>query len=214
MPYTVTRQLQWPEGTPVVEISAGGLDYANPDMLAPQYPGEGETYQDPREAVEAAIGVCERWRREGRPDAQVGVGATGGMTLPFEPCSYEEARAWAERAVQRLPRCGRCGEVLPPRPFVHRELPDEEFCSEYCAEEAYEDLLSSEPVEYQVCDSCLTEAYGLGVRGKARQARLMAEAGAELPDHACDAAAEPDTRCDCGCRRGHRSEPVEGRGAP
>ena len=137
MPYTVTRQRQWPEGTAVVEVSAGGLDYSNPDALSPKYPGEFETCDDPREAVETAIAICERWRQDGAPDAQVGYGATGGMTMPFDPCSYEEARAWAQKTAERLPKCGRCGDLLPQRPYIHLDLPDEEFCSEYCTEVAY-----------------------------------------------------------------------------
>ncbi len=69
MPYTVTRQLQWPEGTPVVEISAGGRDYTNPDALSPHYPGEFETFG-------GAMAV--------------------GMTLPFDSCTFQEAREWAK----------------------------------------------------------------------------------------------------------------------
>jgi len=99
MPYTVTRQRQWPEGTPVVEISRGGLDYTNPDALSPKYPGEFRTYDDPRDAVEVAIAICRAWRKDGQRDAMVGVGATLGMTMPFDPITFQEAREWA--------RCGR-----------------------------------------------------------------------------------------------------------
>ena len=58
----VTRQLQWPEGKRVVEVSVGGMDYVNPDALVAKYQGELEEYDDPIEAVEAAIDVCRRWR--------------------------------------------------------------------------------------------------------------------------------------------------------
>ena len=51
MPYTVTRQDQW-MGELMVEISEGGFDYTNPDMLSGRWEGEGETFIDPREAVE------------------------------------------------------------------------------------------------------------------------------------------------------------------
>ncbi len=102
MPYTVTRQLQWPEGIPVIEISAGGLDYTNPDALSAKYPGEFETYDDPVEAVEAAISICRAWRKDGKKEAKVGYGATGGMTLPFEPCTFQEARQWAKRRQEIL----------------------------------------------------------------------------------------------------------------
>jgi len=38
--YTVTRQIQWPDGTPVVEVSEGDINYTNPDALKEKYPGE------------------------------------------------------------------------------------------------------------------------------------------------------------------------------
>lgn len=97
MPFTVTRQLQWPTGDAVVEISSGGLDYTNPDALVQEYAGEFETYDDPQEAVEVAIAICRAWRKDKRPDAKVGIGATGGMTMPFDTCSFNEAREWARR---------------------------------------------------------------------------------------------------------------------
>ncbi len=102
MPYTVTRQLQWPEGTPVVEISAGGRDYTNPDALSPCYPGEFEIFDDPVEAVETAISICRAWRKDGKKEARIGHGATGGMTLPFDSCTFEEARLWAKQRRAKL----------------------------------------------------------------------------------------------------------------
>jgi hypothetical protein len=78
-----------------VEISAGGVDYCNPDALVATFAnlGEGETFISPVAAVEAAIAICDAWRKDGRPEAQIGYGATGGMTMPFDPCTYSEARA-------------------------------------------------------------------------------------------------------------------------
>ncbi len=102
MPYTVTRQLQWPDGRAVVEISAGGRDYTNPDALSPRYPGEFETFDDPVEAVETAISICRAWRKDGKKDARVGHGATGGMTLPFDRCTFQEARQWAKKRQEKL----------------------------------------------------------------------------------------------------------------
>jgi len=134
--YTVTRQLQWPEGRSVVEVSAGGPDYTNPDALVARYPGEFETFADPREAVKVAIAICRAWRKDGEKRASVGVGATGGMTMPFEPCTFKEARAWAERKYAKLPKCARCGAILGATVYVPIDVDsDFKFCSEYCAEE-------------------------------------------------------------------------------
>jgi hypothetical protein len=148
MPYTVTRQHQWPGGDYVVEVSAGSFDYANCDALVPKWArlGEGETFISPMKAMEAAIAVCDAWRADGCPEAQVGYGATGGMTMPFDACTYEEARAWAAKREASLPCCDRCGELLPENHYTVQEMDGERFCREFCAEEAYQDCLEQEPI--------------------------------------------------------------------
>ena len=140
MPFTVTRQLQWPEGSPVVEVSAGGLDYTNPDALVACYCGEFETYDDPREAVATAIAICKAWRQDGGKHACIGTGATGGMTMPFEPCTLREAKEWAEKRYREMPKCARCGEILPERYYYDPDDPEDKFCSEFCAEEAMAEI--------------------------------------------------------------------------
>jgi len=199
MPWTVTRQVQWPSGDPVVEVSEGGLDYTNPDALTQQYAGEFQTFDDPEEAAEAAIQVCELWRKDSQPEAQVAHGATGGMTMPFEPGSYEELRGWAKLAKERLAKCARCGTVLGETRYRHLHLEDELFCSEGCAELAYEEQKKAEEPAYQVCDSCLEVAADEGVRFKADQALAMATLGLEMPDHLCDAREYPDIHLTCQC---------------
>ena len=139
--YTVTRQHQWPDGGHLVEISAGGFDYTNPNALVDKFAdlGEGETFVSPVKAVEAAIAVCEAWRAAGCPEAEVGYGATGGMTMPFDPCTYEEARAWAAEREASLPRCDGCGELLGKERYTIPELDDQTFCGESCGERAWQD---------------------------------------------------------------------------
>jgi hypothetical protein len=133
--YTVTRQIQWPEGRPVVEISRGGIDYTNPDALAAKYSGEFETFADPREAVEVAIDICRKWRKDGIKGARIARGATGGMTMPFDPCTFPEAIAWAEKRWHELPKCARCGQIIDGPGYISYEDPDLRFCREYCAEQ-------------------------------------------------------------------------------
>lgn len=91
MAYTVTRQLQWPEGKKVVEISFGTYDYVNPDALVSKYPHEGSTFEDPLEAIEAGISICRLWRKAGSKDAKIGIGNTLGFTIPFEVNTFREA---------------------------------------------------------------------------------------------------------------------------
>lgn len=136
MPFTVTRQLQWPEGTPVVEVSVGGLDYTNPDALVERYDGEFQTYDDPREAAAVAIAICKAWRKDGEKRARIGIGATGGMTMPFDPCTFREAMAWAKKRYLDPPKCDRCRDTLREQYYFDPDDPDVKFCSEFCAEKS------------------------------------------------------------------------------
>ena len=126
----------------MVEVSRGGFDYCNPDALGAKYPGETDEYDSPVEAVDVAISICRAWRKDGEPRARVGVGSTLGMTMPFEPIRFREARRWAKEEIERLPKCARCGQVLPARPYRVLDM-DEEYCSEYCAEEAYAEAMEA-----------------------------------------------------------------------
>lgn len=138
--YTVTRQIQWPGGDPVVEVSNGGIDFTNPDALVEKYPGEFEEFDDPRIAVETAIEICKAWRKDGCKKAKVGIGATGGMTMPFDTCSFKEAIEWANKEYESLGKCDRCGELLPKDHYVIPLEPDLKFCREYCADETYNEM--------------------------------------------------------------------------
>lgn len=138
----VSRQSYWgvePEDQYCVEIAAGGMDNANPDMLVAKYEGEGEEYADPREAVEAALKVRDAWKAN-RPGDVINVahGDTCGMTLPFEGDTDEALKQWAEKKYESLPKCDECGEIIGKDSHKLWEYPDFEFCREYCAERWYE----------------------------------------------------------------------------
>lgn len=148
--YTITRQLQWPEGTAVVEISAGSRDYTNPDALVAKYPGEFEEFNDPIEAVDTAIEICKSWRNDGTKKAKIGIGATGGMTMPFDTCTFKDARQWAKKTHEKLEKCPTCGEIVEDLKewyqagiftlsgeFIPYDDGDK-YCSESCAEKASE----------------------------------------------------------------------------
>jgi len=135
--YTITRQIQWPEGIPVVEISEGGIDYTNPDALYGKYPGEFDTFMDPREAVETAIRICRAWRQDGKKNAKIGIGATMGMTIPFESCKFNDAKVWAKKTYEILSKCSYCGGILSEKYFTCFYDSDSWYCSEQCAERAW-----------------------------------------------------------------------------
>jgi hypothetical protein len=144
--YTVTRQRQWPEGKQVVEVSCGGLDYTNPDALDEKYAGEFQEFIDPREAVGVAIEIARAWRNDSQARVAIGIGATLGFTMPFEPTTFTAARKWATKAYQHAPKCAQCGGLLPRQRerFTHELSDGEEFCREYCAEANYDALTASE----------------------------------------------------------------------
>jgi len=140
MKYYVSRQRQWPDGDLMVEVAVGGLDYANPGMLAEKFPqwGEGREFTDPREAANAAVSVWEVWKQTS-PTTEIGIGhgATGGMTMPFSDCGADALAEWAEAAYEALPKCAECGELLGAETYTHESADDDRFCREYCAEENY-----------------------------------------------------------------------------
>ena len=139
----VSRQSYWgvdPDEQNMVEIAFGGLDYANADMLVSKYAGEGEEYNDPREAVTAAILIARQWRKD-QPKLKIGIasGCTGGYTMPFEKSSVKELKDWAEKTWQELPKCDQCGKVLPKEFWQPTDDPDlGRYCSEYCCDKAIE----------------------------------------------------------------------------
>jgi len=147
MAWTITRQIQWPEGDPVVEVSEGGIDYTNPDALVAKYPGEFEKFQNPIDAVDTAIEICRAWIKDGEKRAKIGVGATGGMTMPFDRGTFQEARKWAKETWEKLEKCPTCDEVVEDLrewwqagEWIGNDfLPYADggkYCSEYCAEKA------------------------------------------------------------------------------
>ena len=88
--YTITRQLQWPDGARVVEVSEGDINYVNPDALVQRYPGEFEQFERPMEAIKTAITICRAWRKDGQKNVKVAIGCTHGMTMPFEPTTFKK----------------------------------------------------------------------------------------------------------------------------
>ncbi len=99
MKFFVSRQHYYYSGEYVVEVAAGGLDFAGCDMLSYKYPGEGIEYDDPREAVKAALVIRDLWQAD-LPEQKigVGVGCTMGMGVELEPDTDEFALAWADKS--------------------------------------------------------------------------------------------------------------------
>ena len=155
--FTVTRQKRWIDGMQIVEVNQGSLDYANPDMLVPKYQrqGEGDTFVGMLPAIEAAIKIAELWKKESKP-IYIGVGNTHGMTAQFAEMKLtsKKLKQLREEAIAydaKLPKCCRCGDILGKDTFTLVDC-DDEFCSENCAERAYESMQEDHDEEIQ-CSS-------------------------------------------------------------
>ena len=148
MTYTVTRQLQW-AGEAMVEISEGGFDYVNPDMLTQKYDQEGETFDNPNDAVDAAIEILKQWRRD-LPGVHIGIGygATLGFTMPFDQSDVTEIKDWAQKRYEALPKCDRCGDIITEEYKLVDDCFDQVFCSEQCTNRAFEDQYIDEDGDY------------------------------------------------------------------
>lgn len=143
MVWFVSRQSYYYSRLSIVEITAGGIDYAGADMLCTEYEslGEGREFTDPREAVEAAIKIASAWRKDSSGKRIViGHGSTGGMGMELEPCSIKEARRWAKEAYEKLEKCDFCNELLPDKEYQYTdEFGELKFCSERCVEKHLEE---------------------------------------------------------------------------
>jgi hypothetical protein len=138
--YCVTKQIQWPDGTRVVEISSGDEDYTNPGALG----GHFESHETATEAVEDAIALALKWQQESDEPVYIGRGYTMGMTMPFDPedldeGTFAEYRKWAEKQDEKLEHCDYCGAVIGEEKWEADDWSGTVFCSEYCATEAIRD---------------------------------------------------------------------------
>lgn len=94
MSYYVNCQHQFYSGRYIVEIAYPGIDYAGSDMLATDYPGEGE-YDDPREALDAAIKVREALQAD-HPDEEIGIAFGHFDMVEGEPQDIDELKGYRE----------------------------------------------------------------------------------------------------------------------
>lgn len=154
--YFVSRQRYWHGGDQVVEIAEGGLQYANPDMLTDgkgiyRKLGSRCVYDDPTEALDAAIRVRDEWLKHTDEPVRIEAGFTWGFTCPFNEHPSDEAlREWAAEVKQKLhddaPKCEMCGDPIFTEDwwYIPALGTDIRFCSEYCCDRYYyEDHLDS-----------------------------------------------------------------------
>lgn len=157
--YNVNRIHSWPDGEFYVEVVAG-IDSGSPDRLGIRYQdlGEGMNYDDPKCAAIAAVHIQRAWfKDQGRlVETSTSIGQNeihpiglvhngkfaGEMGVPGQECSARELFMWARKEYLGLPKCDRCGEILGSTIYhnAYDDWTEERFCSEYCVEEAYEEV--------------------------------------------------------------------------
>lgn len=145
--FTVTRQHRWHDGYKIVEVSQGGIDYANPDALVKKWQGEFQEYTGMTAAVEAAIGIAKAWQETTTDQIFIGVGATHGTTMDFDALTLNDETFdllldKAEKFDENLPKCDHCGDILTGETYGHEFTDDHPFCSEHCAEMSYDEIVS------------------------------------------------------------------------
>ena len=61
---------------------------------------------------------------------------------------------------------------------------------------------ADDTAQNEYCDDCLNAAYDIGAKTLFDQQLVCAEMGADMPDHSCIEAEEPDLgeTCRCACR--------------
>lgn len=147
MTWFLSRQCYWPDGDLVIEIAAGGADYANAGMLADPPDGRYDLlgctreYSDPREALEVAFRVRDLWNEELQGtggSCRIETGYTAGWTMPFMSFPDDEClRKWAQERWNELPKCDQCGEpYTTPAWYLAWDPELGKFCSEGCCDRA------------------------------------------------------------------------------
>jgi hypothetical protein len=143
MPYTVSRQSYYYNGQKAVEVVRGDGDYCGSDMLVAKYQkyGEGQTFDDPREAVAAAIVILHKWKEDGERHAGIAIVKVGGMGFEGEAESVHEAISWSAEEYEELPKCDWCGGILPKECWYYSEDPEMgKYCREFCVDEAVAEI--------------------------------------------------------------------------
>jgi len=135
----VSRQEYYYQQIKVVEIAYPSIDYSSPDMLITKYVGEGESYNNPIEALNVAISIMEQWRKDSNEE----IGITYGSFNGFEGETYdnlEELKQLIQKEYDSLPKCSYCNELIDENEYYTNDdsqFTEEKFCSEYHAEKAY-----------------------------------------------------------------------------
>jgi hypothetical protein len=168
--YFVSRQHYFYQNIYVVEIAYPSIDYSSPDMLICKYKGEGESFNNPIEALEAAISILEAWKLD-NPNIEIGITYGHFDMCEGSPEGIEDLRKKVQKDYDKLQKCSYCNKLIDEKEYYINqdfEFSEEKFCSEIHAEKAYSegyDLCFICDEEYQrkemnleidifICDTC------------------------------------------------------------
>lgn len=136
--YYVSRQSNYYDGGKYSVEIAAQLDVSGPGALVPHYErlGEGDEFDDPREAAKAAVAIAQEWGDEETQTIPITLAMSGMIYATTEDgMSPQETLDWGEKAYSELPLCEECGHHAGVEEWTNFETGDTGmFCSEECAE--------------------------------------------------------------------------------
>lgn len=142
--YYVNRVHSWPDGDYFVEVVLS-LDAGDPGTLVPVYRrlGEGDGFLNPKEAAVSAVRVQRQWIKDKQLDIELAYNGAfaGQLGVPGERVTACELFAWARKEFEQLERCAECGEIMGGERYMIFDDIDDTFCSQVCAENAYDKWL-------------------------------------------------------------------------
>ena len=150
MGYHISRQRDFKSNCLFVEIAVGGKTKAGPDVLTARYPQEQKTYIDPRDTINIAEAIFQKWDRDYADEIKKLriVGIENPLTYDFTPKGIAAAKMWADRIFANMSKCNACGKPMGNRePYNHNDLVNKTFCSEYCCSNKYRDVYGVEPAK-------------------------------------------------------------------
>ena len=101
MSYFVSRQHYYYQDIYMVEIAYPSIDYSSPDMLIEKYSGEGESYNNPIEALEVAISIMEQWQTD-EPNKEIGITYGSFDGLEGSPEDIEDLRKEVQKDYEKI----------------------------------------------------------------------------------------------------------------
>lgn len=151
MAFYISRQRYYEQDQLVVEIACGGIKKAGKDILTKKFDGEQKNLVDPRDAHSIAAKIIPKWDAtysdEKKLIALVNADGKGSVKYydPSNSRDMEKFKKWSEDTFSSMKKCSSCQKGMGNRdPFAIDDIPNKNFCSEYCIAKKYRELFGIE----------------------------------------------------------------------